>query len=633
MNIDTKHIRLGNTPANKTAAIREVGDLLVATGHIREGYIESMLGRERVANTYLGNGIAIPHGLPKNRDLILDTGIAILQIPDGVEWNEGEVVTLVVGIAARSDEHVDVLGHLTDLLDDEAVVKRLSSTSDAEEIIRQLTGQAGDAVRDIGEDAAGLEDFDAYEDVTIQEKTGLHARPATAFVEIAKAYDADVRVRHADGDRTVNGKSLASLLKLRVREGEVIRIMAQGHDADAALKALKQAVLDGLAAEDEEDIPVPDQHGWAPTSVGAAIPGVAASRGMAIGPIKLIRRRKIVVEATARDPKVEVAALENAILTAQADLQQLAQDITARSGAGRAAIFKAHVEFLNDPELVQDAVNIIHKGQSAGWAWRKAFTARVEELRQIDDHVLSARADDLNDVGTRVLRILAGVVDDVDEDQPDQPVILLAEDLTPSDTAGLDPKLILGICTAGGGALSHSAIIARSLGIPAIVGTGPVILHQPDGMLAVLDGNTGNLYLEPSVSDLTAAKEIQLSLADVRAQEKEHRYQPAITRDGVRVEVAANISRAEEAEEAVNAGGEGIGLLRTEFLFLERSHPPTEEGQYEAYSTMVKALNGLPLTARTLDIGGDKKSRLFKFAGRRESISGRTRHPAVFRAA
>ena len=213
---------------------------------------------------------------------------------------------------------------------------------------------------------------------------------------------------------------------------------------------------------------------------------------------------------------------------------------------------------------------------------------------------------DLQDVGRRVLRLLADTL----EEEPtafNDPAILVAEDLSPSDTARLDPARVLGICTAAGGPTSHTAIIARSLGIPAIVGAGPGVLHQAEGTLCVLDGDAGNLYLEPSEADLTLAKQTQQVWQARRDAERLACYQPAITTDGARIEVVANIGGAAEAEQAVNAGAEGIGLLRSEFLFLQREQPPSEDEQFEAYSAMTRALNGLPLIIRTLDIGGDKE--------------------------
>jgi phosphocarrier protein FPr len=171
----------------------------------------------------------------------------------------------------------------------------------------------------------------------------------------------------------------------------------------------------------------------------------------------------------------------------------------------------------------------------------------------------------------------------------------------------MDPARVLGLCTAAGGPTSHSAIIARSLDIPAIVGAGPAILHQPDDKICILDGERGNLYVEPTATDLETARQAQRDFASMREAERLACYQPAIMTDGHRVEVVANIGAAEEAERAVNAGGEGVGLMRTEFLFLQRAEPPSEEEQFAAYSVMTHALNGLPLIIRTLDIGGDKE--------------------------
>jgi len=436
----------------------------------------------------------------------------------------------------------------------------------------------------------------------------LHARPATAFASLAKTFESEVRVRH-DG-KAANGKSLASLLKLGVESGSVIRVMAQGPDEEAALQALKAAVESGLGEEAEaptEEGRLSPAYEWEAESAKMVMPGVPASPGLAIGTLRYLKRSKFVVETTARDPEVEQTHLKQAIEAARTQLNDLYQQVKERSGASRAAIFLAHAEFLDDPELEQDVVTRINTGSSAGWAWQQAIEQRVAELKQLADPLLAGRAVDLSDVGNRVLRFLAHRIEEGPA-MPKEPVILVAEDLTPSDTAGLDPAFILGFCTAGGGPTSHSAIIARALGIPAIVGAGPAMLHLPEGSQAILDGNTGNLYVEPSPATIASARKAQSALAELREAEKLRCYEPAMMTDGYRVEVVANIARVSEAAQAVNAGGEGVGLLRTEFLFLERTSPPTEEEQFEAYREMVRALNGLPLIIRTLDIGGDKSA-------------------------
>lgn len=598
INLSRNNIKIKAEAANKADAISQAGKLLIENGNMQAGYITSMMEREKVAHTYLGNGIAIPHGLPKDRDLILETGISVVQIPEGVEWNPGEQVYLVVGIAAKSDEHIEILSNLTHVLDDEPTIQRLSRTTNPDDIIECLTNRATNG----GATKAVEPDFAKFVDVTISGKTGLHARPATVLVSLAKEFESEILVRYRD--QTANAKSLVSLLKLGVEGGQSIRLMAQGKDDDAALAALKREIEAGLGEDDAEETAAVTL-GHTLTFESFAIPGIAASPGLAIAPLFQFKRGKIVFEHTAKDPAAEETRLRQAVETGKVQLQELYEDVKARSGPGKAAIFLAHQEFLGDPELLEDAIAQLKDNRSAAWAWQQVYEQRAQALEQLKDPLLAGRASDLRDVGRRVLRLLADRVED-EPSLPGSPMILIAEDLTPSDTAGLDPALTLGFCTAYGGPTSHSAIIARSLDIPAIVGAGPAVLHLADSTLCILDGESGNLYPNPSRADLETARAGQQDLQELRETEQLARFQPAIMTDGQRVEVVANIGAAAEAEQAVNAGAEGVGLLRTEFLFLNRTEPPSEEEQFAAYTEMTQALNGLPLIVRTLDIGGDK---------------------------
>lgn len=601
MELERSNVQLQARVANKAEAIHAAGNLLVSSQFMKAGYIDSMLAREKVANTFLGNGIAIPHGLPKDRELILRTGIAVLQVPDGVQWNRGETVYLVVAIAARSDEHIGILANLTNVLTDEDTVHRLATTNDPNDIIAVLSGPQPERAAP----AEAQVDFAAFVDLTIHNPTGLHARPATTFASLAKAYTSEVRVRY--GDKVSNGKSLASLLKLGIESGGVIRVMARGPDEAAALQALKEAVESGLGEEEEAPAPAENipAYEWQAEPGQTIVPGVPASPGLAIGPLRFFKRSKYVVEVTAKDLDVEKMHLKEAVAAARVQLNELYQEVKERSGAGQASIFLAHAEFLDDPEMIQAAEAQIENGASAGWAWQQTIEDRIAELKQVNDPLIATRAVDLGDVGSRVLGFLAHRIEEGPL-MPSGPVILLAEDLTPSDTAGLDPAFVLGFCTAGGGPTSHSAIIARALGIPAVVGAGPAVMNQAEGGEAILDGNRGSLYISPSPTTLAAAQEARQAMEGLRAAEKLRCYEPALMTDGHRIEVVANIGRAEEAAQAVNAGGEGVGLVRSEFLFLDRTAPPSEEEQFTAYREMVQALNGLPLIIRTLDIGGDK---------------------------
>lgn len=599
--VDQRQVRLGATPASKDEAIRQVGQLLVDSGCIQPGYIQSMFGREAIANTYLGNGIVIPHGKPEDRAMILQTGIAVLQVPAGVTWNSGsEIARLVVGIAARSDEHIDVLRRLTRVLGDAEQVARLSSTADVRDIVEALTGERPAAP------AAPAADFAQGFEIVIPNATGLHARPATALVDLARSFRSEIRVRY--GAEVADAKSMISLLQLGAGKGAQIRVSAEGPDAPAALDALHAAIAAGLGDEEEPAAPAKPVagHSWTPAAVAATLVGLPASDGLAVGVIAQHARRELKVVDEPGPPAGEADRLQQALDAANHELSEVYEEVKARLGSARAAIFRAHGELLNDFALIRQVTGMIMTGHGAAWSWREVIAERVAQMQKLDDPVLAGRAVDLSDVGQRVLRHLVG--DDAPPPPaPGVPVVLIADDLTPSDTAALDPDSILGFCTAGGGPTAHTAIIARSLGIPAVVGAGKAVLDLPNGTPCILDGFNGKLFLKPGEADVQMARALQQGLREEQAVAYATRLEPAVTSDGYAVEVAANVNRAADAARAVENGADGVGLMRTEFLFLERDSAPDEDEQFAAYKAMVEALAGRPLIIRTLDIGGDKE--------------------------
>ncbi|RKH08343.1 phosphoenolpyruvate--protein phosphotransferase [Corallococcus sp. CA053C] len=605
LTLTPSQVRLGRSAENKAEAIRLVGQVMVESGFIAPGYVDSMLRREQVSATYLGHGIAIPHGLPEARDLVRQTGVVVVQFPQGVAWGEEGHARLVVGIAAKSDEHLQVLANLTGVLGDEAQSEALAHTGDVGLIVQVLNG-AGTAPE---ASASAPVTFEGpHLQVLSPSPHGLHARPATVLVAVVRRFRAEVTVHH-DG-RQANARSVLSLLQLGVRGGTPLTLTATGDDADAALRALRDAFQSGLG----EEASATPAASAASTELratitldyeGTLVAGLSASPGIAAGPVWAFQRERLVVEERAADAFQEHRKLEEALAGAAAELRQLHDGFLKKAGAQRAAIFKAHLELLDDPEMLSETHGHIDTGLSAGASWRRVFEDRAESLAKLAEPTLAARAADLRDVGRRVLRPLATVLEG-EATFPDHPVVLVAEDLAPSDTAKLDPAMVLGLCTAGGGTTSHTAIIARSLDLPAVVAAGPSVLDLRNGQHCILDGDAGVLVLKPSERDHAKAATHRERTRVRREEEKLERYRPAITLDGKRVEVAANIAEAAEAQKAVDAGGEGVGLMRTEFLFLKRDTPPDEEEQLHAYRTMVRALNGLPLILRTLDIGGDK---------------------------
>lgn len=595
LELEANAIALGQSATNKDDAIEQVGQLLVSTGFMDPAYIDSMRGREAVANTLLGNGIAIPHGLQKDRDYIHRTGIAVLQLPDGVDWKDGEKAHVIVGIAAKSDEHIQILSNLTDALGDEALARELATTDDRTRLLAVLNGETETAI------APELPDFDTTVRVTYPAGHGLHARPATTFVEQADTFKSDIRVRN--GDRSADATSMSGLLRLGITGGSELVISARGDDADQALQALSELVETGLNDDDEEGAPVTlsDRQ-----YEGDQIKGVAAAPGIAVGPLTIWKGTEVELLDTAGEQAEELQRLQSGIQDALAELDatiKLAEQDNRKEALG---IFKAHKGLLSDPDLQARAEERLTRGVAASEAWWHTIQAEAEALRDLEDERLAGRASDMEDIGLRVLRQISPASVKNQTLALQEPGILVAHDLTPTETAALDKDRVLGIVTAMGGPTSHTAILARALGIPALVGTDSKVLSLQSDR-AVLDGAAGLLVHQPTEPDLVLADQVRQAAEQHRAMAFASRFEPALTTDSVRIEVVGNIGSAEEAEEAVEHGAEGVGLLRTEFLFLGRNDAPSEEEQYQTYKAMIQSLNGFPLIIRTLDIGGDKQ--------------------------
>lgn len=468
------------------------------------------------------------------------------------------------------------------------------------------------ALTDAGPETAAASGTTVTSDpIIVPNPTGLHARPAAVLVNLAKKYQSNIRLKRADKD--VSARSVVGLMGLEVAHGDTVQLIAEGPNANAAIAELSEALRSGLGEEGAKPVAAPASV----SSLTAAAPpprprsddpnlilGVAASPGVAVGYTYRIQHQDITVAETAANSNAERRKLEQAIEQAKGEIEALRAKVHGQADAGKAAIFAAHLELLEDPELADTATSLIDKGKSAAFAWKQSYMAQAEQLGKLKNELLAARANDLRDVGGRVLRILTGAaVESVS--YPDN-CILLAEDLTPSDTATMERGKVLGFCTVGGGATSHVSILARAMDIPAIAGAEPRIMDLPNGTPVILDGSKGKLRLNPSSAEMDRVREKQARLRTKRQADLATAHLPAQTRDGYPIEVVANIGNAQEAEKAVSLGGEGVGLLRSEFVFMERDSAPSEDEQTEIYSTIARILEGRPLIIRTLDVGGDK---------------------------
>ena len=601
LDFEVRNIVLGATAASREGAISQVAALLELNGFVAAGYAASMLQREALSSTYLGSGIAIPHGLPSDRERISRTGVAIVQFPEGVEWAPGSRAHLVVGIAARSDEHLELLASLTGLLGQDELLAKLAHTSNAEELVAAFSGKH-EAASDLASSLPQLSEHALEIEAAVGPAHGLHARPATAFASLARTFTAAVQVEF--NGRRADGRSMASLLQLGAAHGARVRILADGPDAVGALAVLKNQI----EAEEVESAPVKKSaaHGWKPSKAGRASKGVAISPGLAIGRIHRMGAEQIETAAPTDNPREEKRQLNEAIKAALAELAELSADVKKRGAKDAAAIFAAHAEILHDPDLLKRVDRGIDTLPSASYIWKQETDRLADQLSRSENEVMAGRAADVRDAAARVLRCLLKQEKQRHSDEDDEPQILLADSLTPSDAATLDRARVAGFCTSEGSATSHVAILARSLNIPAITGIRLSEEEAAEGDLVILDAYGGIIYLEPADDDLLTARRAQQLMADRQAMIHEQRYQPAVTQDGLRMEICANIGKVAEVAQAVEAGGEGSGLLRSEFLFLDREDAPGEQEQYETYRAMLEGFAGLPLVLRTLDIGGDK---------------------------
>jgi len=729
LELTIEQISMGQTAVDKSAALHLLADKLVADGLVAEGYLSGLQGREAQGSTFLGQGIAIPHGTPETRDQVFSTGVRLLQFPEGVDWGDGQIVYLAIGIAAKSDEHLRLLQLLTRALGETDLGQALRRAASAEALLKLLQGAPQELALDaqmiglgVSADdfeelvwrgarllrqadcvsngfAAVLQQVDAlplgdglwwlHSEQTVKRPGlafvtpdkpmrylgqplnglfclaslgeahqtllerlcalliegrgqelgratssravlevlggelppdwpsarialanahGLHARPAKILAQLAKSFDGDIRVRIVDGAvGAVSVKSLSKLLSLGARRGQVLEFVAEPAIASDALPALLAAVQEGLGEEVE---PLPAASAQAAVVdlepalsaplAGSQIQAIAAAPGIAIGPAHVQVLQPFDYPLRGESSSIERQRLQASLADVRRDIQGLIERSQAKAIR---EIFITHQEMLDDPELTDDVDTRLKQGESAEAAWMSVIEAAAKQQESLQDALLAERAADLRDIGRRVLAQLCGV-ETVQE--PSEPYILVMDEVGPSDVARLDPARVAGILTARGGATAHSAIVARALGIPALVGAGPAVLLLAAGTPLLLDGQRGRLHVDADAATLQRAT-VERDTREQRLQAASaQRHQPALTRDGHAVEVFANIGESAGVASAVEQGAEGIGLLRTELIFMAHPQAPDEATQEAEYRRVLDGLGGRPLVVRTLDVGGDK---------------------------
>ena len=421
--------------------------------------------------------------------------------------------------------------------------------------------------------------------VRVDAAHGLHARPAARIAALLKQRGAEIRiVRHG---KEANARSTVALMALGIKQGDEIQLIGGGEMGRTAVDAVAQIIAEIAQTESA-----------APAMLGRTAGPICASPGLAVGSVVQLRPADVPVARDGSGVSQERERLDQA-------LHSVASSLNADSGVA-AELADAHRELLEDPELLSRARGDIADGRSAAFAWRAACTSAREALIDTGDELLGARGADLLDLERAVIAQLVGASPAVSTQLPDE-AIVVAPDLLPSEFLALDKARLSGICTAGGGPTSHVAILAATAGIPMIVAAGSAVLDLPEGSVAILDADGCAIDASPSAARLDEARQKISARRDRRAAEVRDAQQLCFTADGIRVEVFANLASEADAKAAVKLGAEGCGLLRTEFLAIGRTSPPTEEEQRAAYSAIAAALGDRPLIVRTFDIGADKK--------------------------
>jgi phosphocarrier protein FPr len=442
--------------------------------------------------------------------------------------------------------------------------------------------------------------------VIVHNEHGLHARPAARLIKETGAFQADVQVRNLTNRRgPVTLRSLSGLASLEILCGHEIEFAARGDDAHGALTKIAALVENGLG----EDLPAKKPEAPAPNALRKAAPGaVGLGGGITIGTAVYLRTAKLDIPThPAADIDAEIERLETAVVATQKAIEARRERLRHTIGENDADIYEAQVIALQDPDLIDRAKALVRDEQvNAAAAWDRAHREIIAHYNKLTDPYLRERAADLEDAGRQVLERLVGRLT---PRLSAEASIIIADNLGPQDVGLLDPKIVRGVILLDGGPTAHSAILLRALGVPAVVQARAVFagvaLDAP--LPLAFDGSSGQIWLDPGVEFLNG---LEVRQAELRRREQEELRAgslPATTTDGHAIHVFANIGEVAEVDTAVALGAEGVGLLRTEFLFLDRAEAPNEEEQYQALRSIADRLAGKPLIVRTLDAGGDKE--------------------------
>jgi len=436
--------------------------------------------------------------------------------------------------------------------------------------------------------------------VRITHRGGLHARPAALVRKTAQDFSSQAWLHY--GDKSASCDSLIGLMGLGIGEGDEVRVTCRGKDADGAVQALVAAL--SAAIKEEHHAPVAAVAPRKASTEAGVLQGVCAAPGLVCGPLFRLTGIELPADTGNHAADEQLQRLDTALEQVRSEIRKTLDHARQRKNVEEEDIFAAHLALLEDPNLLEAATGSIEQGSAATHAWRDAIQAQCAVLLALGKPLFAERANDLRDLQQRVLRALLG---EAWHFELPAGAIVSAHELTPSDLLQLSAQQAVGICMAEGGATSHVAILARGKGLPCVVALGAEVLDVPQGQRVVLDAANGRLELAPSEARHAEVHQIRDAQKLRRQQQHAQAQQPARTTDGVTVEIAANVASSAEAQVAFENGADGVGLLRTEFLFVDRRTAPDEQEQRQAYQAVLDAMGDKSVIIRTIDVGGDKQ--------------------------
>ncbi len=488
-----------------------------------------------------------------------------------------------------------------------------------------VTGETGTGQTESGE--IGTVSAETVGEFSVENAHGLHARPAARLVGEVRGLAATVHLRNlTSGAGPVPAASLSQVATLAALRGHEVEVRASGPQRKEAVERIL-----ALAARRFDEPVEPAAGPQAPAVTAPQAPAVTASPsgsvtaspsvplpeplsatrsgplpgapGIAVGRLRRLSTVPVDLDHPATgDPAQEWQRIEESIAATRCDIEQLRDRTTREVGAGEAGIFDAHLALLADDEILHAVKARTETGIGAAAAWAGCLAEVERRFAGLPDPYLRERAADVHAVSDQVLARLTGQT----PRQVTAPGVLVASDLTPAEAAGLDVDLVTGVVLASGSATSHAAVLARARDLPLVVGAGGDVLTVPEGTTIVLDGSTGEVHFDPLPEVLAEFRRRAADLAERRGQHQARAGEPAVTLDGTRILVAANVGSVAEARSSMAAGADGVGLVRTEFLFLGRSTAPDRDEQQADYEAIAEAMAGRRVTVRTLDVGGDK---------------------------